>query len=78
MLLLELTGNMQEEAIYNYFPEGKEEYGTISINKNTGELDVKKVSVNDEHKRYLFHAISRIEKYFKENNFRGNDTVAWY
>ncbi len=77
MLLLELAGDMQEEAIYNYFPEGEKEYGTVSINKITGEPDVKKVSVNDEHKRYLFHAISRIEKYFQENKFLEKDTVAW-
>lgn len=78
MLLLELAGNMQEKAVYNYFPEGKKEYGTVSVNKSTGELDVEKVSVNDEHKRYLCHAISRIEKYFAENNFQDKDIVAWY
>lgn len=77
MLRLELVSNVQGEVIYNYFPEHENEYGTVSINKTTGKLDVKKVSVNDEYKRYLFHAISRIEKYFKENNFQERDTVAW-
>ncbi len=77
MLWLELVSNTQDEVIYNYFPERESEYGTVSINKATGELDVKKVSANDEYKRYLFHAISRIEKYFKEKNFQEKDTVAW-
>lgn len=78
MLRLELVDNTQCKAIYNYFPEGKEEYGTISINKRTGELEVEKISANDEYKRYLFHARSRIEDFFAENNFMEKDVVAWY
>lgn len=77
MLRLELVSNTQEEVIYNYFPEHESEYGTVSINKATGELDVKKVSVNDEYKRYLYHAISTVEMYFKEDSFREKATVAW-
>ena len=77
MLRLELVFNSKNEAVYDYFPEGKQESGTVSINKDTGEFAVKKIAVNDNHKRYLSHAISRIEKYFKEKNFREKDTVAW-
>lgn len=78
MLRLELISNMQDKAVYNYFPEQKKEYGTIGIHKETGEVEIKKVSANDEHRSYLFHAVSRIEKYFKENIFPEKDVVAWY
>lgn len=77
MLRLELVENTQEEIVYNYFPEGESEYGTISINKVTGELDIKKISTNDAHKRYLFHAVSRIEKYHVENKYLERDMAAW-
>lgn len=77
MLRLELVENTQEEIVYSYFPEGESEYGTISINKVTGELDIKKTSANDAYKRYLFHAVSRIEKYYAENKFLERDIVAW-
>lgn len=78
MLRLELVNNTQNEVIYNYFPEQKEEYGTVSVKKDTGEFSIVKISVNDEHRRYLSHAVSRIEKYSAENNFIENDIVAWY
>lgn len=78
MLRLELVDNTKEEAVYHYFPEGKEKYGMISVNKNTGELSVEKIAVNDEYKKYLFHAISRIRKFFSENRFLEKDVVAWY
>lgn len=78
MLRLELVDNMQGEIIYNYFPEEKEEYGTISMNKETGQLEIKKISENDSHRRYLFHAMKRIEEYFTEKRFLEKDVVAWY
>lgn len=78
MLRLELVDNTQSEVTYNYFPEQKEEYGTVSMKKDTGEFSIIKISVNDEHRRYLSHAVSRIEKYAIENNFQKKDTVSWY
>ena len=78
MLRLELVDNTNDKVIYNYFPEGKEEYGIVSVNKNTGDLNVEKIAVNDEYKRYLFHAMSRIRKFFSENRFSEKETVAWY
>lgn len=78
MLRLELVDNTNDKVVYNYFPEGKEEYGIVSVNKNTGNLNVEKIAVNDEYKRYLFHAMSRIRKSFSENRFSEKETVAWY
>lgn len=77
MLRLELVSNTQKEVIYNYFPEHDNEYGIVSINKDTGEPSIVKISPNDEFRTYLYHAISTMERYFKEDNFRDKDTIAW-
>lgn len=77
MLRLELVGNTQKEVIYNYFPEQGKEYGTVSMNKDTGEFSVVKISANDEFRTYLSHAVSKIKKYSAENIFLEHDVVAW-
>lgn len=77
MLRLELVSETQKEVIYNYFPEKGNEYGTVSMDKATGEFSVIDLSADDKFHIYLMHAVSRIEKYFAENNFKENDTVAW-
>ena len=78
MLRLELISNTRSEVVYKYFPEQKEEYGTISINMVTGEPDIRKLASGDEHRRYLSHAVARIEKYLAEKIFPDSDVVAWY
>ncbi len=77
MLRLELVSNMQGKVVYKYFPEQKDEYGTVSISTATGETEVEKISPNDVHRRYLLHAVSRIEKYLAEKKFPERDVVAW-
>ena len=77
MLRLELVSDTKEGAVYSYFPEGKDKDGTVSVNKGTGELDIKKIAENDEHKRYLLHAMSRIRKFISENKYPEKETVAW-
>lgn len=54
-----------------------EEYGTIAIDA-TGELVIRTLQQNDEHRWYLRHAVSRIKKYFADKNFSENDIIAWY
>lgn len=77
MLRLELVNNTQREVVYNYFPEQENEYGIVSMDKDTGEIGIIKVSPNDMYKRYLFHAVSKIEKYAIEKDFQENDVIAW-
>ena len=78
MLRLELIGNTSNEVIYNYSPEGKEEYSIVSVSLSTGEPEIRKFSPNDEYSRYLFCAITRIKKYIVEKDFPESDIVAWY
>ncbi len=75
MLRLELISNTLNEVIYNYSPEGKEEYGIVSVSLSTGEPEIRKLSPNDEYIRYLFRAITRIKKYIVEKDFRR--VISW-
>lgn len=78
MLRLELINNNVNSATYNYYPEDKESYGTISINKKDGEIEIIKLADDDESRIYLRHAVSTIEKYLRNNEFMETDFVAWY
>lgn len=78
MLILVLYMDHGDTVEYNFFPEGKEAYGTISINKSTGDIDVIKRADGDERERYLAHAIWRVMKYQKIGEYPQEATVAWY
>lgn len=75
LILMEQNAGM---AIYNYYPEGEGEPGSISIDKKNGKIDVLHVPKNDEFGRYKIHAIRKISEYFDKQVFREEDVVAWY
>lgn len=66
------------KIVFNYYPEGENEYGTISINENTGEVNILSIAQNDEFGSYKIHAIKRIKEYFDRRKFIFEDIVAWY
>ena len=78
MLRLELAQKSNTEVTYNYFPEQEKEYGTITISIITGDVVGYETASNDKHRRYLHHAIARIEKYVGSNDYREKDVVGWY
>lgn len=78
MLKLILMEQNAEMAVYNYYPEGEGEPGSISIDKRTGKINVLHVPPNDEYGHYKIHAIQRISEYFDKQVFRKKDVVAWY
>ena len=53
MLLLKLLEESDSEVVYSYFPEKKKYFGTVKINKITGEIIDVQTADNDLHKRYL-------------------------
>ena len=78
MLQLVLINETSREVIYNYLPEQGEVYGTITLNKVTGDvISVKKAS-NDRFGTYFGHALSRIKKYVTNSCYLERDVVAWY
>ena len=78
MLRLKLIEETDTRAVYGYFPEEEKENGSLSIDKRTGEIQVVEVAKSDTFNRYLHHAVSRVEQYYKNNNYLEIDTVAWY
>lgn len=78
MLSYEMIINDAEKIVYKYYPEGKETFGTVFINKKTKEYTVDKLASNDEAKTYLMHMFSQIRKFITENHFKEKGMIAWY
>lgn len=78
MLKLKLIKRIAGKIVFNYYPEGKEIFGTISVDERTGEMDVVRVSENDEFGRYKLHALKRIREFINGDTFTEEDIVAWY
>lgn len=78
MLVLKLIKETEFDYEYNYYPEDRADYGTLVINKKTGECTVKSVAKNEIYNIYLYHAISNLKKFFKNSNFLNETVVAWY
>ncbi|MCI9081485.1 MAG: hypothetical protein HFI70_04030 [Lachnospiraceae bacterium] len=67
--LIEVNG---DEYIYEYYPDGKEEFpGKVSISRN-GEKSIIETSGYDFGNRYANHALAGIDMSKKSG------TVAWY
>jgi len=77
MLQLKLAKETKTEVVYNYFPEKEKEYGTIMIQKETGEIISADTAINDPYKRYLHHAISKLDEYFNKGKYLSEDVVVW-
>lgn len=78
MLILKLLSQDSGKIVFNYYPEGKEDFGTLSLNEHTGEISVISVPECDEFGRYRIHAIKRIKEYFQNKHFELEDIVVWY
>ena len=65
-------------VVYNYYPEQKEEFGTVTLDKKTGEIADAQISSNDLHKRYMYHAASKVCQFFESGAYKQEDIVAWY
>lgn len=78
MLLLKLVEETSSKVVYNYFPEQKDKFGTVIIDKVTGEIADVQISSNDSNERYMHHAVSKIVEFFKNGIYKHEDVVAWY
>ena len=62
---------------YRYYPEGREEYGIVSLNRKTDDVINDKIYPDDPG-MYKWHAVYRIRKYNETGEFPEKATVAWY
>lgn len=78
MLQLKLIENTNSKVVYNYFPEKKDIYGIVSLDKSNCEVLSVSIAENDIHDRYMHHAVSKIIEFIEKNNFPEEAIVAWY
>ncbi|MCD8798864.1 MULTISPECIES: hypothetical protein [Mammaliicoccus] len=78
MLVLILVRKDEKSVTYDYYPENEKVSGRITIRIDDCEILYAKNTEYDEGtNNYLGHAIYRIEKYIKNNEFPETDLVAW-
>ncbi|MBN4908800.1 hypothetical protein IDG46_02350 [Staphylococcus sp. EG-SA-13] len=78
MLDLKLVSKDERSVTYDYYPNDQKVSGRITIRIDDCEiLYAKKSEYDQDTSNYLGHAIYRIEKYIKNNEFPENDLVAW-
>ncbi len=78
MLKLVLIDNTDDCVSYDYYPENNGNYGTLTMAKKSGEIEIVKVADNDGFHIYLGHAISQLESYYMNKKYVEHDVVAWY
>lgn len=78
MLQLKLVENTSTKVVYNYFPEKKDMYGTVSLDKLNCEALNVSIAENDMHDIYMHHAVSKVTEFVENNNFPEEEIVAWY
>lgn len=74
LIRIELT---EERAVYEYHPNGGDDYGIVSVERKTGICSLDKF----EPKAGQMHsgmALSGIRKLFNEDIFPEKRVVAWY
>ena len=77
MLQLKLVENTNSKVVYNYYPEGKESYGYVSLDKSSGDVLEVGIAENDVHDRYMHHAVSKVASFIENNNYPETEIVAW-
>ncbi|MCJ0951371.1 hypothetical protein [Mammaliicoccus sciuri] len=78
MLDLKLVSKDEKSVTYDYYPNDQKVSGRITIRIDDCEiLYAKKSEYDQDTSNYLGHAIYRIKKYIKNNEFPENDLVAW-
>ncbi|MCD8872981.1 hypothetical protein K2V74_01435 [Mammaliicoccus sciuri] len=78
MLVLKLVSKDEKSVTYDYYPNDQKVSGRITIRIDDCEiLYAKKSEYDQDTSNYLGHAIYRIEKYIKNNEFPETDLVAW-
>lgn len=78
MLILKQKAIIERTVIYDYFPEDKNDYGTIELNIDTGELKLVKKTEIYTQSIYLMHAYQALMRMRDEEDLTEYRIVAWY
>ncbi len=78
MLKFILEKETEKEVVYRYYPEGNEDSGLVSYDKEKKECSIVTLSVQDRHQRYACKMFARIRAYATNGSFEKEGMVAWY
>lgn len=78
MVKIFLKENNGKQVIYDYYPEGDDPFGVISIEVSSGECTMVKKAESAPFGDYYCHACHRIREYWKDGKFREKGMIAWY
>lgn len=77
MVIIRLIELNDVQAVYEYYPEGKECKGKIAFNRENKERTIIEKAAGYSN-TYAIHALKRIEEYNTLDDFKEEDMVAWY
>ena len=78
MLKFILEKETDKEVIYRYYPEGTEDAGLVSYDKERKECSIVTLSAQDRHQRYACKMFARIRTYATQGSFEKEGKIAWY
>jgi hypothetical protein len=78
MLKFILEKETDKEVVYRYYPEGTEDGGLVSYDKEKKECSIVTLSAQDRHQRYACKMFARIRAYATDGFFEKEGTIAWY
>lgn len=78
MLKYKLIKDSGDYVSYNYFPEGRTDGGTVTINKKTGAISNVVLAKTDKFRRYCNHMVSELLEFFKKGEYKSDGIIAWY
>lgn len=71
----ERKGNI---LIYNYSPECTGAPGIVSINTESGDIEIIESSKDDFGNRYANKLVNRLTEFFKNKEYKRAGVIAWY
>lgn len=78
MLTYKLIENSNGYVSYAYHPEGRDDIGTVIVNKNDLE-DVKfNIAPTDSFRRYMLKMYKSMRSFIENNSFPQDGIIAWY
>lgn len=78
MVKYKIIEENEDTVSYRYFPEGQEDFGSITMDKKTADLVDVEVAKTDKFKWYFYHMVEQIEEFIQNGNFLKDGYVAWY
>ena len=78
MLKFILEKETDKEVLYRYYPEGTDDGGLVSYNKEQKSCSIVTLPKQDRHQRYAMKMFAKIRTYATEGSFQKEGMIAWY